>query len=391
MYKKLKRLYADSNDSAYKNLPSISFFVNYLKEGGGPMGYTYNLKIGFTELNIEDFKINFYETELKFNMQNYSLLNRLQRKLCLLKKHKILKDKIINSDICIFQGFQETYLIKYAKKIKKPIVYMPHSPSIMADEKKMTYELNNRKFSKKDYKFLFYSEQLFFQNADYFVFPSENSFSAYETHWGNYINQKKVFFIKSGTIIRKKTSYSINIFSNLKCDKFIIAFIGRYVTHKGFDVFCKVAELLKENPEIQFVCAGSGPLEKIIPANLLNLGFINDIGNLIELCDIVVIPNKVTYYDLLPIECAAYGKALIFSDNGGNIDQARDFKDSLIFRTNSTDSLKEKILEGIEIKKNNNLFGTANEKVYNSEFTEIALAERWSFLLRKLIQEKCYE
>ena len=52
---------------------------------------------------------------------------------------------------------------------------MPHSPSIMADEKKMMCELSNKTLQEKEYNTILHQEEKLIKNADYLVFPSLHS------------------------------------------------------------------------------------------------------------------------------------------------------------------------------------------------------------------------
>ena len=91
---------------------------------------------------------------------------------------------------------------------------------------------------------------------------------------------------------------------------------------------------------------------------------------------------------MLPIECAAYGIPLIFSDNGGNIDQAEEFSDSLVFKTNSSISLAESIKEAANKIKIKPTWGKTNKTKYLNEFTEIKFAQRWIDFINKVISEE---
>ena len=56
---------------------------------------------------------------------------------------------------------------------------MPHSPSIMADEHKMLWELAGVAFDADKYQENYETEKKLFENADYIVFPSRNAADSY--------------------------------------------------------------------------------------------------------------------------------------------------------------------------------------------------------------------
>lgn len=370
-------------------ITNVSIFVNYIKEGGGPMGYTYNLIQGLSKLKNDKLHVTFHEINIIHKLNKSSsflcIISRCARKIKTIRKSIYLKSVINKSHICIFQGYQDEKLSSYARKLHKINVYMPHSPSIMADEQRMLYELKNTILSTKEYNVILNNEEKLIKNADYLIFPSVHSNSAYMEKWADLITTKKVHYLKSGTIIRNNINEKCIQINN--ANKFVIAFIGRYVTHKGFDIFCKAADFLSHNDRFYFICAGDGPLKNLIPQNVHNLGFVKNIGAIIQQCNLIIIANKITYYDLLPIECAAYGLPLIYSDNGGNIDQAKEFTDSLLFKTNSVDSLAETIEKAADMIMTNSDWGQINKTTYLHDFTETKFAQRWLDFINMIISE----
>ena len=353
----------------------IAMITDSIREGGGPAGYVYNLRKGLNliteKLNI---KVKFSGINMKYYPSHFVFFfwRFLYRGFNFIKRWLM----IVFSDVCVFQGYQQSKYIKLAKRLKKLCIYQPHSPSIKADEDKMNYELQGSKIPHDIYCNLKNNEKELFDSSDIVVFPSDNAGLAYYSEWKSIINSKKVFYLKSGTIVRK-SNHSLNLRSKFP-GKTIIAFIGRFVTHKGFDIFCEAAKKLKTSDEIQFVCAGSGSLQNLLESsNIYNLGFISDVGSLLENVDMVIIPNRITYYDLLPIECAAYGKPLIFSNVGGNISQNKDMPDSLLFSSEDINDLCATIKKTVDIRNENKLWGSKNRLAYENLFTEKKMAERW--------------
>lgn len=374
----------------FKKKTRISIFTDCIQVGGGPMGYTYNMIQGSKSLGKIDFNIKFigYDNSLSPKSSGIvEIIRKIQRRFYRYSIAIKRRIELRKSDICVFQGWQEKKWAEAAKRNGKICVYMPHSPSIMADEQKMNWELsNNSPYDMFVYKRNYETEENLFKISDYIVFPSKNASQAYYEKWKSIIDEKKVFYIKSGTINRTtENSYPIR---EQFCGKIIFAFIGRYVTHKGFDVFCNAAKKFKDDDKLVFVSAGTGPMEGLAEANNVhNLGFISDIGSLIKNIDVLVIPNRIAYYDLLPIECAAYGKPMIFSHVGGNIDQLAEFPDSLTFTSENTNDLCEKIkLALIELEKNKS-WGKNNQTVYYEDFTEKEMMKRWISFFEKIVSD----
>lgn len=373
--------------SKYK---TISIFTETIIEGGGPMGYVFNMIQGLREVEETNTRIKFYQfyrTDKKnrnsFSKIMYRVFDHYWRKINEKRMHKACK----YSDLCIFQGYQTNKYVKLAKQNKRLCVYMPHSPYIAADEIKKVYELDKKTFPSEKYEEIYDTEKDLFSLSDILIFATRNAANAYYREWNSIIETKKVYFIKSGVIVRKATG-SINLLSDYN-DKVKICFIGRYIEHKGYRLFCEASQRFKGNKDCIFISAGSGPLKGIPESNTVkDLGFVKGIGNLIKQVDVIIIANTVAYYDLLPLECASYGKPMVMSYVDGNIDQLEDLPDTIAFESNNIDSLIEKIKDAIKISKEQKSWGKRNQEVYENMFTEVAMVNRWLDVIKQILSEE---
>lgn len=377
---------------AYKNV-KVAVFTDLIQVGGGPMGYVHNMIQGLQKINSGNVKVSFLGYDLTRYPKTHGIIElyrKIQRKIyrfsIVYKKKFCLKQY----DICVFQGWQDSKYEFIAKAYSKTCVYMPHSPSIMADEHKMLWELAGVAFDADKYQENYETEKKLFENADYIVFPSRNAADSYFKEWKYIINSKKIIYLKSGVI--KRVSGRDNFLQKSYKYKKIIAFCGRYVTHKGFDLFCEVADTFRNNKSIVFICYGDGPLKSIIQNhNVIDMGFTKDMGSVFENVSLITIPNKITYYDLLPLECAAYGKPMVMSAVGGNIDQARDLPDTLTFSSCDIKDFREKIILALNKLDENPSWGELNKTIYEKQFTEVQMMLRWLDLFRKISVENYKE
>lgn len=363
-----------------KNKKIVSIFVPYIQIGGGPMGYVYNMLQGLKKIgDSEKLKINFIGIDCSRYKKATYPKEFLQKGFRFLYRNRIAVRRyfaLLKSDICVFQGYQNPKYENIAKKRGKICIYMPHSPSIMADEQKMMWMLENKTFDDRKYKENYDNEKLLFESADYIVFPSKNSADSYFSEWKEIITTKKVIYLKSGVI--KRDSKNINDLRSKFKDKKIVAFCGRYVTHKGFDLFCDVADTFKNDARVVFVCFGTGALGKNnFKHNVIDMGFTSDIGTVFNNVDLILIPNRIAYYDLLPIECASYGKPMVLSAVGGNIDQAEDFPDTLTFSSCNINDFHNQIQNALSRLSEDSSWGVSNKVAYEKEFTEIKFIQRW--------------
>lgn len=373
----------------------VLVITQIIQPGGGPAGYVHNLKEGIETLKQQQLLNNLFEFQAarvsskrtKPSTQNSVSIKTALRSLAvkLIKKsglnkllssrQRLLRNSIKNADLVVFQGFQDVGLLLYSKKIRIPVVYMPHSPSVMADEYRMLCTDAGSKFNLKKYAKFKNDEQTLIKNSSAVIFPSPGAAEEYFKSFSQDLANLKVLYLKSGV------SLDLSIYPLTKklpaSSKPKILFVGRYVSHKGYDIFCDAAKILSQKQiNAYFETVGQGPL-KIDTECIFDHGWKNDVFSVIEKAAIVVIPNRIAYYDLLPIECAALGKGLVMTDVGGNKDQIKDFPDSVSCSVPSPAALAEAIEKAMTLKKANADWGINNRKSYLQEFTREAFAKRW--------------
>jgi glycosyltransferase involved in cell wall biosynthesis len=318
-----------------------------------------------------------------FRLSIIKFLTKAGLKPFLSKKIRDSKKKINGSDLVVFQGFQETHLARYARKIHRRLAYMPHSPSVIADEYKMLCELNSHKFDEKHYQTLLGGEAALIGLSDFVVFPSRGAGTSYIEKFPKALSGKNIVYIKSGVKVDCGDVGRDSARENKGPIR--ILFAGRYVSHKGYDLFCDAAELIGENIDgIEFVTLGDGPMKKSC-RYVTDLGWRNDVFNVLETADIVVIPNRIAYYDLLPLECAAFGKPLVMTKVGGNVDQMHDLPDSLSCDSATPEQLAESIKAAITKLKLDPTWGSKNRLAFESTFTVKKFAERWDAAVENMV------
>ena len=125
-----------------------------------------------------------------------------------------------------------------------------------------------------------------------------------------------------------------------------VLYFGRYSEEKGIKTLIQVA---KDLPEIQFVFAGSGPLENEISSvsNIKNVGFKNrkELTDLIGEANFTVYPSE--WYENCPfsvMESQMYGTPVIGANIGGIPELISDGKTGELFESGNASELKMKIL-----------------------------------------------
>ena len=147
-----------------------------------------------------------------------------------------------------------------------------------------------------------------------------------------------------------------------------ILFVGKLNSSKGYDLFCKAAEIfLKKNKEWNFLVCGDEPREKIVfkHQNFFNYGWLphKKVNNLYKKVSIVIVPSKWNEpLGRVPIEASKNGAAVISSAKGGLLELSPF---SLIDRSNSVQGILKALNKCI---KNKFFLSTLNKLNKNYQY-----------------------
>lgn len=367
-----------------------------IRPGGGPPGYVFNLKAGVDSLSESSSLQNNFEflgssstermkakvtvgAETALWRLLVSTATRLGLRPIVSRRARAARAAIKRSHVVVVQGFQDTYIANAAKRLGKTVLYMPHSPSVFADEYRMNAETAGGEYEAGEFKRLLRLERQLFEIADAAVFPSIEAKAEYERVFAQVLARKRHYYLRSGVHIEQPEAPP----GSGSCARPInVLFAGRYVPHKGYDLFCRAAELLGSQPGLKFVSVGAGPIEA--GAKVENLGWRTDVLDVIGSAHLVVIPNRVAYYDLLPLECAALSKPLVMTPVGGNLSQARDLPDVVCSSDVTAEAIAEAISDAALKLQQNPEWGARNATAFRALFGSRPFAARWDQLVTEL-------
>lgn len=102
-------------------------------------------------------------------------------------------------------------------------------------------------------------------------------------------------------------------------DNFRVLCIARLAPQKRFDLFCQVAEQLKDH-NIDFYWVGNKEPVLNLPKNVQCLGEIPDAHKLLRYVDLLVLPTDYEGMPICILEALCYSKPVIASDVGGIVE-----------------------------------------------------------------------
>ncbi|MFB7843198.1 glycosyltransferase [Microbacterium sp. NPDC056052] len=373
------------------DITRVLVVCDLIAPGGGPAGYTWNLRQALTALAPPDLDVRFsgIVTERRNRATGErparrarrrtsprAALGRLRHRVGVALKGGIpdpLRDEITAADLVILQGYQDARRARLARGSGAAVWYMPHSPTVAADEYAAMHPHEHGIRSALTRRRMLRVERELFRAADAVVFPTPNAATAYVEAFGEILAGTTVHHLLSGVPEPRSAPGEQEAVAPAAEDPGIL-FVGRYLADKGYDLFLAAAEALHaENPALRFSTLGAGPSRRPSPA-VRDLGWRDDPVPVIAAARMLVVPNRVAYFDLLPLEAAALGRGLVFTAVGGGIDQHRLLPDSVLC---APGDVVGGIRRALARREEDPHWGAGNVPAYERTFTAEAMADRW--------------
>lgn len=387
----------------------IYMAYNTLKPTGGPRGYLYNLDKGIKDIADDEVEICYLPDHSK--EKHKALFNRLPKFIkqgyfdhVMLKRTRQLLDDTVGHystvdfsqyDMIHFHSSLTLLSVRGSLKTYKGVVLLTnHSP------KPQHREWIEDVISTKEYKHhaaiydqLSELEAKSYDLADYIVFPCEEAEEPCINNWGLYRgikekNRQKYKYVLTGTGLPLKTLDRVQICQkyNIPRDAFIINYVGRHNTTKGYDLLLKIGEkILEKHKNVYFLIAGKeGPLYGLKHERWIEAGWINDPGTYYSSSDIFILPNKETYFDLVMLEALASETVILASKTGGNKYFEKYNSDGILLYSDIDDAVaKLDMLIDLGHKKLKEL-AKSNTGVYQNQYTVRKFAESYLSLWKSL-------
>lgn len=195
------------------------------------------------------------------------------------------------------------------------------------------------------------------------------------------IPKEKIIVLRNGIILNKTLKAEIEAkVARLKPSKKAkILAVGSLTYQKAFEVLIDAAALLVQDNINNFTIqiAGKGVerpmLEKLIKTHGLEryvelLGFRGDIYHLMQCADIFVIPSRYEGLSIAMIEAMSFGLPIIASDAPGLNTYIQHSQNGLLFPTEDSSALKERLASLINNKERRLDLGESGKSHYQKFF-----------------------
>jgi glycosyltransferase involved in cell wall biosynthesis len=114
-------------------------------------------------------------------------------------------------------------------------------------------------------------------------------------------------------------------------DEVVVAFVGRLVTDKGWDVFCEATKIVQHtNPSVKVLALGSNEEALAVPPWIQHVGVSDEMLTWYRAMDILVLPTFREGFPNVPLEAAACEVPTIASRATGAIDSVVDGQTGLL-------------------------------------------------------------
>lgn len=347
-----------------------------LANTGGPEGYLYNMREYFK--NYQDKTVVFYSDLITSNKETRradkskkgflkQVIHDIKQviNLCWRYYHLPLPEvpegfNINDYDYVHIHKIVDFYTFKnYFKDYKGMTILTTHCPCPWTDEMLDHFDGFVRLFR----PIVLWRECQAYKKVDYLMFPCKGAREPYEKE--SKIrkiftsNEQKFFYVPSAIMDLKVDEAKMQKFSELGIPEgsFVLSYFGRHNSIKGYDILKEVGKsLLDKYPNLYILCAGRVDIEPYKHDRWIELGFVNNIHELLYQTDLYISANRETYFDLVVLEILRSSTKLILSTTGGNNHfRSHNDKERIglgFFDISNLDDLTCQIEEAITLKQN---------------------------------------
>ena len=288
-------------------------------------------------------------------------------------------------------------LFKYGlhnKIVKVLSTHNPYMPTI-EDMELITRDLKWTEAQKEIIRYFFSErDKLAFSLADALVFPAKESMEQYYKLWPEFkdiIKDKRIYFCETGSKPKQQTSSVTFLKEKLGIpeDAILFLYLGRFVKVRGYDLLTSIAQrIFDKNEKIYFLIVGEERKVQINSPRWIQIPHTNFPGDYLAMADVVLAPNRGSYFDLSMIESLAAGRALLCSDVGGYKWLHEKTSGVCFFKPEDLIDIEEKILSMASLGKEKLAeMGLENRKLYDARLTPKNFVDNYMSVIDKIYRD----
>jgi len=239
-------------------------------------------------------------------------------------------------------------------------------------------------------------ERRAFEASDILVFPSKEAMEPLQLTMDGFdrlISGKDIRFVPSG--VKKLSSAWSKEEAKKKYGlegKFLVGYVGRHNAVKGYDILQRAAKIVwKKQRDICFLIGGvqGNAFRPLDHKGWIEAGWV-DPADLFQALDVFVLPNRMTYFDLVLLEVMSMGIPAIASDTGGNR-TVQETTDALLLFDGTPEDLAGKILDfSRKPGAVRDAVGKKAQAAYGQYYTAELFAQRYVDLMHQIYMDYGY-
>lgn len=329
-----------------------------------------------------------------FNNFHRTIRSILNRRKFLMGKEIADQKDFSQYDIIHFHQSDHMYLEREnLKKYKGIVIYQSHSPLPFGQEQ--CCDISNLysmciPHMRKRYEEI---DKFCFERADYIIFPCEEAEEPYIENWPYFkifkkANKNKFRYVLTGIphCKAKKTREDVLMSYNIPSDGFVISYVGRHNTVKGYDILKDIAaDYFNIDDNAWVISAGlESPFRRLEHPRWKEIGFTNDPHSLIYASDVFILPNRVTYFDIVMLEVLSLGKIVIASRTGGNKYFERMGLDGVLLYDNKEEAINQLVRVRKMSSEERLKLGCKNKEFFDKYLSSSAMYDSYMLMLNSL-------
>jgi glycosyltransferase involved in cell wall biosynthesis len=284
-------------------------------------------------------------------------------------------------------------LCRLGRRDQIKIALTSHSPEIPADAvtgELLAFGLLRSRATRLHGRFLEIDKSAF-AAADLIISPCAEAMESYvdaQAGLADIISGKEVRFVLTGV---EEPERAEPLDPGGFADELKLVYVGRHNEVKGYDLLtAAIPPFLDRSNSVMLVAGKQAPLAAPRHTRWREFGFLPNPGRLILAGDIVLLPNRLTYFDLLAIEAMSMGRPILASATGGNKILA-SLSSGIELFTPSVEGLSHALAKiqaqtPEELRKK----GAANRAAFEARFTAKIFAENYRRLINEWWRERLH-